>query len=373
MKSYYITQEMIRRGIAVTWIQLGYGDSSSTTNGILFVGVRVPRVRLLSAFVATLRTLIYCLLNGIELVYVDDWLYLRHSPFRQLFTVFVLRIAGVRVVVDQRDPYLDFEIARGAVRPGTLKNKLLAINEKVMLYTSSLLVLPSKAYEELLIREGAPASKVAGFFRGIDLTLFSPSVDGSFVRKSLGIEGKFVVGWFGVMHRHLRVKEVLLPLAQRIGELVPNGFMLIGGKGPHLEDVISAKKAHPDAQFDNVGLVPYGQLPEYLAACDILLCPVSTEFRFSQHSNWLKILEGLGVGRPVIATRTVTTEIDMRTLKGIVWTGQEFTDFKSTIELAYANRTSLQAAAREQSEHLEEFSISVTIPRVLDRINATLK
>lgn len=372
MKSYYITKEMVRREVAVTWIQLGDEDSASTAEGILFVKVRVPKVRLISAVIATFRILIYCLLNEVKLVYIDAWLYLRHSPFRQLTTVLALRIARVRVIVDQRDPYLDFEIARGAVQPGTMKEKLLVLHERALVSTCSLLIVPSKAYEELLVREGAPAGRVTGFFRGIDFKQFNPSVDGNAVRKRLGIEGKFVVGWFGIMHRHLRVREVLIPLARGIEDMIPNGYVLIGGKGPFAADLRTAKKASPDAKFDYVGVVPYNQLPEYIAACDLLLCPVSTDYRFSRHSNWLKIIEGLAVGRPVIATETVTTNNDLKNLKGIVWTGQDFDDFKTSIEHAYRTLPQLQAIAREQANHMAEFSTDSTIPRVVDRIALTL-
>jgi glycosyltransferase involved in cell wall biosynthesis len=372
MKSYYVTQELVRRGDAVTWMQLSDKEGVSTTEGILFVKIRVPKVRLVSALVSTFRILIYCLLNEVNLVYIDSWLYLRHSPFRQLTTVLALRIARVQVIVDQRDPYLDFEIARGAVQPGTLKEKLLAVHERAMMFTCSLLIVPSRAYEELLIREGAPVGRVVGFFRGIDFELFNPGVDGNIVRKRLGLEGKFVVGWFGIMHRHLRIREVLIPLAQGIEDIVPNGYVLIGGKGPFADDLRTAKKVSPSTKFDYVGLVPYGELPKYIAACDVILCPVSTDFRFSRYSNWLKIIEGLAVGRPVIATRTEATEKDLKTLRGIVWTGQDFDDFKASIEHAYRTLPQLRAIAREQANHMAEFSISSTIPKIVDRISLTL-
>jgi glycosyltransferase involved in cell wall biosynthesis len=368
IKCYYITKEIIRRGGKVSWVQQGRDEGTFDVEGITFVRLRLPTARFLSAVVATLRILIYCLTHEVQFVYIDAWLYLRHSPLRQLTTVLALRIWGIKVVMDQRDPYLDFEVARGTVRPGTIRHKLLSIDEKLTPFVSSVVLLPSKAYERLLLGEGAPADKVAGFFRGIDLDLFNPSVDGEGVRKRLGVEGRFVIGWFGMMHRHLRVREVILPLAQQIGELVPNGYMLIGGKGPLSGDIVSVRGTGPHSRFEYVGLIPYDQLPHYLAACDLLLCPVSTDFRFSRHSNWLKILEGLAVGRPVIATRTESSTSDLSLLRGIVWTGQELGDFKSAIELAYQERSKLLAAAKEQSRHLNAYSISSTIPKIVDRI-----
>ena len=370
MKCYYVTKELIRRGEDVSWVQLSREGGRSRKDGISFEKLRVPSLRFVGPVAATLTVLVHCLTRRVRFVYIDGWLYLRHSPLRQLGTVLALRAAGIRVVVDQRDPYLDFEVARGAVVQGTLRYRLLSADERAMILVSSKVLLPSKAYADLLISEGAPPGKVAGFFRGIDLGLFNPSADGSEVRRRLGVEGKYVLGWFGMMHRHLRVREVLLPLARQVGALIPNGYMLIGGKGPLREDVVSAGESGPGDQFRYVGLVPYGQLPSYLAACDLILCPVSTEFRFSRHSNWLKIVEGLAVGRPVVATRTESTATDMSPLKGVVWTGQALEDFRTAVQRAYSARSDLRAEAMEQSGRLEDFSTRSTIQRIVDWISA---
>lgn len=371
MKCYYISEEMTRRGVEVIWLNVGREDRISNAGSIVFVSLRTPVFRVISTLLASFKIMTYCLVNGVRIVYIDAWFYFRDSPFRQLATVILLRIFGMRVVIDQRDPYLDFEVARGAVQLGTIKQRLLTIHEKITLYACSLLILPSKAYENLLTSEGSPSGKIKGFFRGIDLKQFNPSVEGSRIRARLGLQQSFVVGWFGMMYRYRQVKEVLIPMAQTMGSIVPNGRMILGGKGPLERAVREAKKGIRGDQFDYVGSVKYSDLPEYLSACDVLLCPVNAQFRFSRYSNWLKILEGLAMGVPVIATRTESSGIDLGQLKGIVWTGESLADFRASVENAYKNLTQIKTAARKQADDLSEFGIEKTIPLIVNQVLQT--
>jgi glycosyltransferase involved in cell wall biosynthesis len=144
--------------------------------------------------------------------------------------------------------------------------------------------------------------------------------------------------------------------------------MILGGKGPLEGALRDAIGGDMGAEFDFVGAVEYSVLPQYLSACDVLLCPINTQFRFTRHSNWLKILEGLAVGVPVIATKTEASVVDLGSLKGIVWTGEGLADFRASIENTYKNLKQIKGTARKQAEDLSEFSIEKTIPTIVDQV-----
>ena len=239
MKCFYVSEELAKRGFEVVWVSLE-GRPPRRSKNINFASLRTPALRFLSFLFATIGTLVYCLANSVKVVYIDAWFYARDSPLRQLATIAVLRLSGVRVVVDQRDPYLDFEVARGAVRPGSLSQFLLKVHEAATISASSLRILPSRAYELLLTGEGAPSGKVKGIYRGIDLSRFHPKDDRGRIRTELGLEGKFVVGWFGIMYGFREVKEVLIPIALDVVHLVPNGWMVIVGRGALPKSVLEA-------------------------------------------------------------------------------------------------------------------------------------
>ncbi|MDA4126126.1 MAG: glycosyltransferase [Thaumarchaeota archaeon] len=373
IKGYYVSKEIMRRGIGVSWIQLGKENSISRRDGILFATLRVPAVGVGAALLSAARIFVYCLRSGVRLVYIDEWLFFRHSPIRRVPIELVLRVAGIKVVLDQRDPYTDFEIAEGRMIEGTTEQRLSAIEERAMVSLSNLLILPSEAYARRLVGEGFSVKKTAGYFRGVDTERFSSDVDGSQIRHRLGLEGKFVVGWFGIMQPHRLIKEVLVPLAKEIGSLVPRGYAIIGGKGPLQGEFVRLRKEFPEAACAYLGLVPYEELPKYLAACDVLLCPSSTKSRFSRHSAWLKITEALAVGKPVIATRTETSDLDFKNLRGVVWTGSSLKEFENSIKLAYETWESLSSDARDQALRMGEFDIKSRIPPIVDRVLETLR
>ena len=368
MKCYYVSQELTKRGIEVAWVNMGDQNRVVRTDKVSFVSLKIPTIRVASTLLNSFMIVVFCLVHSVRIVYIDGWFYFRDSPLRQLATIVTLRIFGRRVVLDQRDPYLDFEVSRGAVQPGTLRHTLLKIHERITLYVCSLLILPSKAYERLFASEGASPKKVRGFFRGIDLNQFNPSVSGERIRLRLDLDQNFVVGWFGMMYRHRQVKEVLIPLAESLSTIVPNSRMIIGGRGPFEGALLEAKRGDRGNQFDYVGPVKYSELPEYLSACDVLLCPVSTQSRFSRHSNWLKILEGIAMGVPVIATKTEASVIDLWRLKGIVWTGESLADFQTSIVSTYRDLQHIKTEAREQARSLLEFGIDRTIPQIVDQV-----
>lgn len=371
IKCYYLSKEFIKRRIPVTWIQLINRRPPYVEDRIIFASVGASGLRFFGAILDSLRIMIFCLASDIKIVYVDEWLFFRHSPSRRLITAFCLRLAGIRFVLDERDPYADFEVARGSLLVGTFRYAFLNLLDHVMARLANLIVLPSEAYAKLLVSEGVPASKVIGIFRGIDTSRFRPDVDGGALRRNLGIEGKLVIGWFGMMHRHLLVKEVLIPLAKNVSTLIPGAHLLVGGKGPFKRDLENLKDEQPNLPFTYLGLVPYDRLPSYLASCDLLLCPVSVKYKFSRLSNWLKIPEALCVGRPVVATRTEIANEDFKSLKGVLWAGPTPNEFMQSVEYASRTLDVLGAAAREQALHMGEFSVRSTVPKIVDRVLQT--
>ncbi|MEM2087154.1 MAG: glycosyltransferase [Thermoproteota archaeon] len=120
----------------------------------------------------------------------------------------------------------------------------------------------------------------------------------------LGLHGKFVVGWFGLMTRVRQVEQILIPLIKMAEHIIPDAVFLVGGKGQikdYFERFVSNNGA---ANVLCLGYIPYDKLAKHIAACDITLCPLDN---FSIHDKYMlsrKISESLCVGVPVIVTKT---------------------------------------------------------------------
>jgi glycosyltransferase involved in cell wall biosynthesis len=368
MKFYYLLNEMKRRGMAITWLRVNSSHRESSKGDVRFDTIKLKAPKLLSLMELFVRLIQYCLRNKITIVYFDEWLYFRNRPNLRFLTVLALKLAGARPIVDRRDPYLDFQVAQGKISEHSMRAVFIRLQERLMIRLSTLTILSSAAYQRLLVDEGHPPCKLIGVFRGVDTTKFSPTVDGKQVRSALNVEDKFVIGWFGMMHKHRLIEEVLLPLAKKASNLWPDAHIIIGGKGPLKKSVVEFLKSNPNAPLSYVGLIPYEELPKYIAACDVTLCPVQTNSRFSLHSNWLKIVESLAVGTPVIATRTKTSIMDMKKLRGVVWTGKTLDDFVHSIDSVRKDKLHWKSEALLQADRMAEYSVSYNIPRLVDLI-----
>jgi len=367
MKSYYVTRELLARGDRVTWVRLVGSGKTHFTEGIEFARIPVPPTNPIFTAFSFLRLAFFCVARRIKIVYIDEWLFFRHRPVSRLACIIGLRLCGRKVVFDERDPLIDFEIATGELSKGSRGYqrtiRAAGIGEKL----SNLVILASKAYEQQYITDGFPADKVMGTFRGVDSRLFNPFVSPDSIRSKLGLEDKFVIGWFGVMHPYRQIREVLVPIAREISKTIPNSHVLIGGDGP-LFCEFQSLPTDAGIPATVLGRIPYDDLPGYIAACDVLLCPVDTRFRFTQRSTWLKIVEAIAVGRPVIASRTSISELDFKDLRGVIWVGSDLKSFVNALEELKRGYPSYLAQAQDQARHIEDYSVSSTIVRIVDRV-----
>ena len=284
----------------------------------------------------------------------------------------ILRRLGVKVILDQRDPFVDFEIASGELQEGTREQRRLASMRPLLLSQTDLIILPSEAYESLYVSEGIPESKVFGVFRGIDPKLFRLQAPGE-IRSKLGLDGDFVIGWFGLMHPYRMIRETIIPLIENLAQEMPNAHFLIGGEGALLSEFERLKGGRAAGTFTLLGSIPYSRLPEYIAACDVTICPVSTRFRFTNHSNWLKIAESISVGTPIVATRTEIAEKDFVDLKGVYWVGSDYESFLRALKEVEKAAGLWRAETLAQARHFGAYSIETTIPKIVDRVEALIQ
>jgi glycosyltransferase involved in cell wall biosynthesis len=137
---------------------------------------------------------------------------------------------------------------------------------------------------------------------GVDPDQFSPRVDGSRIKKALGLENKFVCGFTGTFG-HWHGVDVLAKAVKHIIKRIPEAVVLFIGDGilrPNIEKIIDE-----DGVRDNViitGFMPLQVIPEYLAACDVLLSPCVNNDDTPFFNSPVKLFEYLAMGKPVIAT-----------------------------------------------------------------------
>jgi teichuronic acid biosynthesis glycosyltransferase TuaC len=151
-------------------------------------------------------------------------------------------------------------------------------------------IVVSAALGKILIRLGAPPSRLHILPNGIDLDLFRP-LDRREARRQLGVTGTVLasVGALIELKGHHLAIEALTTL--------PNCQLIIAGDGPdrrHLGALAATLEVASRVRF--LGEVPHGELASVYSAADVLVLASSRE-------GWPNVLlEAMACGTPVVAT-----------------------------------------------------------------------
>lgn len=135
---------------------------------------------------------------------------------------------------------------------------------------------------------------------GVDTTLFNSNLDGSLVRRQLGIENDAVVSLFvGVLDRahHYRRVDLLIQAVAALQD--PTLHLIVAGGGDllnHYKDMARNLNIAPKVHF--TGELAHRDLPSVYAAADIVTLPSHLQEAFP-----LVLLEAMACGKPVIASQ----------------------------------------------------------------------
>jgi glycosyltransferase involved in cell wall biosynthesis len=157
------------------------------------------------------------------------------------------------------------------------------------------IIAPSHQVAETLMRIAhVPASKIEVVHHGFDLDHLDPKkVDGAAVRDELGLDGKLVFGAIGRIYGLKNYPALLEAFASALSD-VPEARLVIVGPG---ESGPLLSLADDLGISDRVLLCgPRGDIPELLAAFDVLVHPAVAE------SFGMVIVEAMAMARPVLST-----------------------------------------------------------------------
>lgn len=148
----------------------------------------------------------------------------------------------------------------------------------------------------------APEEKIEVVTAAANTELFNPGIDGKQVRTQCGLGNSLVIGYVGSFAPWHGV-ETLIQAMKHIIQQMPNTKLLL--VGPYPEEICHLLKELNLMEYTVLtGPVPYQDVPQYLAACNILVAPYSSR-QWGELYSYVKIYEYMAMGKPLIATSII--------------------------------------------------------------------
>lgn len=165
--------------------------------------------------------------------------------------------------------------------------------DDVDLHLSDTIVCVSKKQIRHLNKfKGIPREKMIYATNGADLDYFKPRSGSSVasLRKSLGLEGKITFGYVGTTYRGQGVDQ-LIASAKAMHDPAM-AILIVGGQ-----------KSYKSGNLVAVERQPRENLPDYYAACDVLVLPLPRHGA-TEIASPTKFAEYAAMGKPILATNT---------------------------------------------------------------------
>ncbi len=216
--------------------------------------------------------------------------------FNGLAGFVVGRLRRIPWILEIRDLWPESILAVGAIKNRTIIRMLERF--ELLAYRKADRIVPvTDSFKAYMLRKGIEGDKIVVVKNGVDLRQYKPLTGHNSVAHELGLQGKFVVSYFGThgMAHHL---ETMLHAAQELVGRQDIVFLLVGD-GAERQTLVSMRKA---MGLDNVVMLdqqPKSRMREFWALSDVSLVLLKKSDLFKTVIP-SKIFESLAMEKPII-------------------------------------------------------------------------
>jgi glycosyltransferase involved in cell wall biosynthesis len=223
-------------------------------------------------------------------------IYQRHTAFN-VSGALLSRVLAIPLVLE----YNSSEVWKGRFWGGLRLERAALQVEHINLQAAYRIAVVSRVLRDELVGNGVSAEKIVVNPNGVDPCIFRPERSGDAIRARLGLGSNVVVGFsgtFGAWHG-IPTLAAAIPL---VLEARPNVRWLVIGDGPLRSTLDAAVQG--DERVVRAGMLPHAEMPEYLAACDVLVSPHGRQADGGEFfGSPTKLYEYMAAGRAIVASR----------------------------------------------------------------------
>ena len=212
----------------------------------------------------------------------------------------VSKIKKTKVVLDIRSVPVEVEGFRGLLKESGFRVSVFIAKRFFSGITTITLMMKKEICEEIFIKP----NRVGVWTSGVSPALFDPNASlthGIELKKKLGLSGKFVVFYHGVLSSTRGITETIEAtkiIAKKYSEVV----LFLLGSGPfasHLKSSIKQENIQNNVIIHDA--VDYEQVPKFISMCDVCIIPLP-DYPYWRSQSPLKLFEYLSMEKTVIAT-----------------------------------------------------------------------
>jgi glycosyltransferase involved in cell wall biosynthesis len=227
-------------------------------------------------------------------------IHVHNMPDFLVFTTFVPKLFGVKVILDIHDPLPELFATKFNFNRQGMGIKLLDFEEKVSFKFADYVMTVTDLVKSLLLRKGVDAQKIATIINAPDSRIFNLARIKNGPPES---KKRFTLLFAGTVVERNGLANMVKALPELIPQ-IPNLCFRVIGDGDYVENL---KQLVADLSLENYiefcSPLPIEQIPQEIVKADaIAWFPERNDFIDLALS--VKVMEALVMGRPVIGTKT---------------------------------------------------------------------
>ena len=202
-------------------------------------------------------------------------------------------------VFEVRDLWPESLSAVGMGKENSLLHRMLSRIARFLYQRADRIVPVTPAFKQHIIQHwDIPAQKIDVVENGVETDLFAPDPSSDQLRRTLGLENKFVIAYIGTLGMAHGL-DVLIEAATHLQASAPGIAFLLVGEGADKERILALAREHRLQNLRVVDQQPREHVPAFISAADVCAVLLKKSELFKTVIP-TKMLEFMACARPVL-------------------------------------------------------------------------